>query len=101
MLTRNLKLKILSVTSLLFSFFSGLYAQNGSGYFYQAENLFKAKKLLRGHRLYLKNIWLQKKKSRPRSYSLLPLRRKVKGKANLDPHQEASLSAGHELPENQ
>src|ERR1700733_6280528 len=69
---------------------SGIYnaeAQNGSGYFNQAENLFKEKNYFEASVVYEKYLATEKN-SRPRS-TPFAIEKKVKGKANLDPHQEA------------
>jgi OmpA-OmpF porin, OOP family len=65
---------------------SCVYAQNGSGYFNQAENLFKEKNYFEASVVYEKYLATEKN-SRPRS-TPFAIEKKVKGKANLDPHQE-------------
>ncbi len=62
-------------------------AQNGSGYFNQAENLFKAKSYYEASVVFEKYLATEKH-SRPRS-TPFAVEKKVKGKTNLDPHQEA------------
>jgi outer membrane protein OmpA-like peptidoglycan-associated protein len=87
MLTRNFLLKYLFIASLAIACCSSLYAQNGSGYFNQAENLFKAKNYYEASVVFEKYLATEKK-SRPHS-TPFAIEKKVKGKANLDPHQEA------------
>jgi OOP family OmpA-OmpF porin len=62
-------------------------AQNGSGYFNQAQNLFKAKSYYEASVVFEKYLATEKN-SRPRS-TPFAIEKKVKGKTNLDPHQEA------------
>lgn len=62
-------------------------AQQGSGYFNQAENLFKSKNYYGASVVYEKYLATEKN-SRPRS-TAFAIEKKVKGKTNLDPHQEA------------
>jgi OOP family OmpA-OmpF porin len=62
-------------------------AQNGSGYFNQAQNLFKAKNYYEASVVFEKYLATEKN-SRPRS-TPFAIEKKVKGKTNLDPHQEA------------
>src|SRR4051812_32235135 len=62
-------------------------AQNGSGYFNQAENLFKSKNYYEASVVFEKYLATEKH-SRPRS-TPFAIEKKVKGKTNLDPHQEA------------
>jgi OmpA-OmpF porin, OOP family len=62
-------------------------AQNGSGYFNQAENLFKEKNYYEASVIFEKYLATEKK-SRPRS-TPFAIEKKVKGKTNMDPHQEA------------
>jgi OmpA-OmpF porin, OOP family len=62
-------------------------AQNGSGYFNQAENLYKEKNYFEASVVFEKYLTTEKK-SRPRS-TPFAIEKKVKGKANMDPHQEA------------
>ncbi len=62
-------------------------AQNGSGYFNQAENLFKEKNYYEASVVFEKYLATEKH-SRPRS-TPFAIEKKVKGKTNLDPHQEA------------
>ncbi len=63
------------------------YAQNGGGYFNQAENLYKEKNYFEASVVYEKYLTTEKN-SRPRS-TPFAIEKKVRGKANLDPHQEA------------
>jgi outer membrane protein OmpA-like peptidoglycan-associated protein/tetratricopeptide (TPR) repeat protein len=82
-----------SIKNLLVSFcaatmsLSGAYAQNGRGLFNQAENLFKNKKYYEASQVFEKYLATERN-SRPRS-TAFAIEKKVKGKANLDPHQEA------------
>src|SRR5450755_4662465 len=64
-----------------------VHAQNGSGYFNQAELLYKEKKYYKASVVFEKYLATEKN-SRPRS-TPFAIEKKVKGKANLDPHQEA------------
>src|SRR5450755_4023925 len=64
-----------------------VHAQNGSGYFNQAELLYKEKKYYEASVVFEKYLATEKN-SRPRS-TPFAIEKKVKGKANLDPHQEA------------
>jgi OmpA-OmpF porin, OOP family len=64
-----------------------VHAQNGSGYFYQAENLFKAKNYYEASVVFEKYLATERN-SRPRS-TPFAVEKKVKGKTNVDPHQEA------------
>ncbi len=64
-----------------------VHAQNGSGYFNQAENLFKEKNYYEASVVFEKYLATEKK-SRPRS-TPFAIEKKVKGKTNMDPHQEA------------
>jgi OmpA-OmpF porin, OOP family len=66
---------------------SSVYAQTGSSYYYQAENLFKAKNYFEAS-VVLEKYLATEKNSRPRS-TPFAIEKKVKGKTNLDPHQEA------------
>jgi outer membrane protein OmpA-like peptidoglycan-associated protein len=66
---------------------AGLRAQNGSGYFNQAENLFKIKNYYEAAQVFEKYLATEKN-SRPRS-TPFAIEKKVKGKTNMDPHQEA------------
>jgi OmpA-OmpF porin, OOP family len=68
-------------------FIPRLHAQNGSGYFNQAENLYKEKNYYEASVVFEKYLATEKK-SRPRS-TPFAIEKKVKGKANMDPHQEA------------
>src|SRR5579863_3782442 len=63
------------------------HAQNGSGYFNQAQNLFKEKNYYEASVIFEKYLATEKH-SRPRS-TPFAIEKKVKGKTNLDPHQEA------------
>lgn len=63
------------------------HAQNGGGYFNQAENLFKEKNYYEASVVYEKYLATEKN-SRPRS-TPFAIEKKIKGKANMDPHQEA------------
>jgi outer membrane protein OmpA-like peptidoglycan-associated protein/tetratricopeptide (TPR) repeat protein len=69
------------------SLVNNLQAQNGSGYFNQAENLFKTKNYYEASVVFEKYLATEKH-SRPRS-TPFAIEKKVKGKTNLDPHQEA------------
>ena len=62
-------------------------AQIGSGYFNQAEELFKAKNYY-GASVIFEKYLATEKNARPRS-TPFAIEKKVKGKTNLDPHQEA------------
>jgi OmpA-OmpF porin, OOP family len=64
-----------------------VHAQNGSGYFNQAENLYKEKNYFEASVVFEKYLATEKN-SRPRS-TPFAIEKKVKGKANMDPHQEA------------
>ncbi len=64
-----------------------LHAQNPGGYFNQAENLFKAKNYYEASHVFEKYLATEKN-SRPRS-TPFAIEKKVKGKTNIDPHQEA------------
>ena len=66
---------------------TSIHAQNVSGYYNQAENLFKAKSFYEASFIYEKYL-ASEKHARPRS-TPFAIEKKVKGKANLDPHQEA------------
>ena len=63
------------------------HAQTGSGYFNQAENLFKTKNYYEASVVFEKYLATEKN-SRPRS-TPFAIEKKVKGKTNMDPHQEA------------
>jgi OOP family OmpA-OmpF porin len=63
------------------------HGQNGSGYFNQAENLYKSKKYYEASQVFEKYLATERN-SRPRS-TPFAIEKKVKGKANMDPHQEA------------
>jgi OOP family OmpA-OmpF porin len=67
--------------------FSAVHAQNGTGYFNQAENLFKSKNYFEAAQVFEKYLATEKN-SRPRS-TAFAIEKKVKGKSNLDPHQES------------
>jgi outer membrane protein OmpA-like peptidoglycan-associated protein len=62
-------------------------AQTGTGYFNQAENLFKAQNFYEASVVFEKYLATEKN-SRPRS-TPFAIEKKVKGKTNIDPHQEA------------
>lgn len=62
-------------------------AQNGSGYFNQAQNFFKTKNYYEASVVFEKYLATEKN-SRPRS-TPFAIEKKVKGKTNRDPHQEA------------
>ena len=64
-----------------------VHAQNGSGYFYQAENLFKAKNYYEASVVFEKYLATERN-SRRRS-TPFAVEKKVKGKTNVDPHQQA------------
>ena len=64
-----------------------VHAQTGSGYFNQAENLFKTKNYYEASVVFEKYLATEKN-SRPRS-TPFAIEKKVKGKTNMDPHQEA------------
>ena len=64
-----------------------VHAQNGSGYFNQAENLFKAKNYYEASVVFEKYLATERN-SRPRS-TPFAIEKKVKGKTNVDPHQQA------------
>src|ERR1700685_3173524 len=64
-----------------------VHAQNGSGYLNQAENLFKSKNYFEASQVFEKYLATEKN-SRPRS-TPFAIEKKVKGKTNTDPHQEA------------
>ena len=64
-----------------------VHAQNGSGYFNQAENLYKEKNYYEASVVFGKYLAAEKN-SRPRS-TPFAIEKKVKGKTNMDPHQEA------------
>jgi OmpA-OmpF porin, OOP family len=62
-------------------------AQQGGGLFNQAETLFKSKNYYEASQVYEKYLQTEKH-SRPRA-TPFAIQKKEKGKANLDPHQEA------------
>jgi OmpA-OmpF porin, OOP family len=64
-----------------------VHAQNGGGYFNQAESLYKNKDYYEASQVFEKYLSTEKN-SRPRS-TPFAIEKKVKGKANVDPHQEA------------
>src|SRR5450755_4139112 len=66
---------------------SAVHAQNGTGYFNQAENLFKSKNYFEAAQVFEKYLATEKS-SRPRS-TAFAIEKKVKGKSSMDPHQEA------------
>jgi OmpA-OmpF porin, OOP family len=63
------------------------YAQTGGGYYNQAENLFKAKDYYEASQVYEKYLATERN-SRPHS-TPFAIEKKVKDKANVDPHEEA------------
>ena len=79
--------KLLTTATIAAMGVTGLFAQNGSGYFNQAEELFKAKNYYEASVVFEKYLATEKN-SRPRS-TPFAIEKKVKGKANMDPHQEA------------
>src|ERR1700710_1537837 len=84
----RLKYKKISIAiCFVLSATTNLQAQNGSGYFNQAENLFKSKNYYEASVIFEKYLATEKH-SRPRS-TPFAIEKKVKGKTNLDPHQEA------------
>src|SRR5664279_914014 len=87
MLNRLNNIKILITICFAVSLVMNLQAQNGSGYFNQAENLFKAKNYYEASVVFEKYLATEKN-SRPRS-TPFAIEKKVKGKSNTDPHQEA------------
>src|SRR5450755_132462 len=87
MLNRKQIKKFLLIVCVVSMGISPLFAQTGSGYYYQAENLFKAKNYYEASVVFEKYLATEKN-SRPRS-TPFAIEKKVKGKANLDPHQEA------------
>jgi OmpA-OmpF porin, OOP family len=87
MLNRKQIKKFLLTVCIVSTGISHLYAQTGTGYYYQAENLFKAKNYYEASVVFEKYLATEKN-SRPRS-TPFAIEKKVKGKANLDPHQEA------------
>lgn len=66
---------------------SRAHAQTGGGYFNQAEDLFKAKNYYEASVVFEKYLATEKN-SKPRS-TPFAIEKKVKGKTNMDPHQEA------------
>ncbi len=87
MLNRMKHIKFLITVSFAVSGMICVKAQNGSGYYNQAENLFKAKNYYEASVVFEKYLATEKH-SRPRS-TPFAIEKKVKGKTNLDPHQEA------------
>jgi OOP family OmpA-OmpF porin len=87
MLNRMNHIKFLITVCFAVSGMLCVEAQNGSDYFNQAENLFKAKNYYEASVVYEKYLATEKH-SRPRS-TPFAIEKKVKGKTNLDPHQEA------------
>ena len=87
MAKNNFMFKLLTTATIAAMGVSGLFAQNGSGYFNQAEELFKAKNYYEASVVFEKYLATEKN-SRPRS-TPFAIEKKVKGKANMDPHQEA------------
>ena len=84
--TKPCKKYLITVYIAFFGVFS-TYAQIGSGYYYQAENLYKAKNYYEAAQVYEKYLSTERN-SRPRS-TPFAIEKKVKSKSNLDPHQEA------------
>ena len=84
---RKTILKFLITASIAAMGNSNVFAQNGSGYFNQAENLFKSKNYYEASVVFEKYLATEKN-SRPRS-TPFAIEKKVKGKTNMDPHQEA------------
>jgi OOP family OmpA-OmpF porin len=78
---------LLMAFSILLVGLSAGYAQTGTGYFNQAENLFINKNYYEAAQVYEKYLATERN-SRPRS-TAFTIEKKVKGKTNLDPHQEA------------
>src|SRR5450432_4106578 len=87
MLKRKKIKKFLVTACIIFMGISFVHAQSGTGYFYQAENLFKSKNYYEASVVFEKYLATEKN-SRPRS-TPFAIEKKVKGKTNLDPHQEA------------
>lgn len=83
----RLHIKFLITTLLLGMAFPRIQAQNAGGYFNQAENLFKSKNYYEASVVFEKYLATEKN-SRPRS-TPFAIQKKVKGKTNMDPHQEA------------
>ena len=77
-LSISLSLLLLSIT---------IQAQRYAGYFNQAENLFSSQNYYEASQVYEKYLATEKN-SRPKSQPFA-VEKKVKGKANLDPHEEA------------
>jgi OOP family OmpA-OmpF porin len=80
-------IKILLLAYIAIMVVPGVQAQKGTGYFYQAQNLYKNKNYYGASVVYEKYLATEKN-SRPRS-TPFAIEKKVKGKTNLDPHQEA------------
>ena len=80
-------IRFLATAYLIFISVTGLRAQTGSALFNQAEDLFKAKNYYEASVVFEKYL-ITEKKSRPRS-TPFAVEKKVKGKINKDPHQEA------------
>jgi OmpA-OmpF porin, OOP family len=87
MLKRKKIKKFLIAACMIFMGISFVHAQSGTGYFYQAENLFKSKNYYEASVVFEKYLATEKN-SRPRS-TPFAIEKKIKGKTNLDPHQEA------------
>jgi len=79
--------RVLQTLGVMFITLNGLHAQTGTGYFNQAENLFKARNYYEASVVFEKYLATEKN-SRPRS-TPFAIEKKVKGKTNMDPHQEA------------
>ncbi len=82
---QNLQLVLMMVTFLLIRV--AATAQRYSGYFYQAEKLFNSQNYYEASQVYEKYLATEKN-SRPRSQPFA-VEKKAKGKANMDPHEEA------------
>jgi OOP family OmpA-OmpF porin len=87
MLSRKQIKKFLITACIATTCISFVYAQTGTGYFYQAENLFKTKNYYEASVVFEKYLATEKH-SRPRS-TPFAIEKKAKGKTNMDPHQEA------------
>ena len=87
-MVHNLTLKkILATVCVAITTVPGVRAQAGSGYLNQAENLFKEKNYFEASVVFEKYLATEKN-SRPRS-TPFAVEKKIKGKSNMDPHQEA------------
>lgn len=80
-------IKYLITTLLIAMNISMVNAQTGSGYFNQAEMLFKTKNYYEASVVFEKYLATERN-SRPRS-TPFAIEKKEKGKSNMDPHQEA------------